>query len=164
MGTTRSLGFIWKRKRFSSNTLRFRIVFSRPRENELVTGNGAIFDGSMGIYWYPTPWRTLRTDVVSCIERIKQTNYATGKRRERHRNAKSHAREKPPARRVPWRNLFSITSVFFHTYVTSTANPLRFEKSPPWRTFFEKIRFRLPFLTGCDQTEQKYPFYFFKRI
>ena len=81
MGTTRSLGFIWKRKRFSSNTLRFRIVFSRPRENELVTGNGAIFDGSMGIYWYPTPWRTLRTDVVSCIGRIKQTNYATGKRR-----------------------------------------------------------------------------------
>ena len=50
MGTTRSLVFILKQKRFSSNTLRFRIFFSRPNENELVTENGAIFDGSMDIY------------------------------------------------------------------------------------------------------------------
>ena len=44
-------------KHFRDHTLRFLIVFARPHKNAIVTENGTIFDGSIRIYWYPTPRR-----------------------------------------------------------------------------------------------------------
>ena len=57
--------FVWKRKLFSPfskkkirvHTLRFWMVFARPKENAIAIENGTSFDERMRINWYPSPLR-----------------------------------------------------------------------------------------------------------